>query len=158
MATSNHAPGTEFLECPVCGSDIYDNREKIESGEWNARSPHFACKEKTSCGWASWPERDKKGGRGATRATKAHPPARTVSGPLTGSYSYPDLLALVGSCYRDAKKVVGPKADPSQVFASFFKHCSDKHLMPPESLDDVPKALKKEKDGLPFNDDPGMEE
>ncbi len=169
MASSNHAPGTEFLECPVCGSDIYDNREKIESGEWNARSPHFACKEKTSCGWASWPEKDKKGGRGATRATKAHPPARTVSGPLTGGYSWADQTALGQACldraYKQMKSVMGAKGlEPRAVVAwaaTGMIGAKQDHLMPPESLDDMPKTLKdfsKTADDLPFDDDPGMEE
>ena len=100
MASSNHAPGTVFEECPACGSQIYDNREKIESGEWNAKSPHFACKEKGSCGWASWPERPKKGGRKATSAPKEHSPAPTVSGRLSPQYSFADLVALHKACYK----------------------------------------------------------
>ena len=165
MKSSNHAPGTTFDDCPACGGEIYDNREKIDSGQFKATAPEFACKDKTDCKWVSWPEREKKGERGAARPSRPHSldaeapkHAPTVSGRLTPTYSYGDLLTLAASCWEDACNVVGSKRDPSQFFASLFKHCSGKHLMPPESLEDMPKALKGKPEKLPYDDDPGMEE
>jgi len=40
--------------CPKCQrSQVWDNRERIRSGEFSRKSPHFACRDKT-CGWAVW--------------------------------------------------------------------------------------------------------
>ena len=40
--------------CPKCGGEVWDNRARIESGEFNAKSPHFSCKDKVSCKWVVW--------------------------------------------------------------------------------------------------------
>lgn len=42
--------------CPKCSAEVWDNREKIKSGDFGKKSPHFSCKEKDSCGWAVWGE------------------------------------------------------------------------------------------------------
>lgn len=39
--------------CPKCGAGVWDNRPKKESGEFNKKSPDFACRNK--CGFAVWP-------------------------------------------------------------------------------------------------------
>lgn len=44
-----HAP-----ECPNCSSEVWDNREKKRTGQFNARSPDYACKDKDGCGWVLW--------------------------------------------------------------------------------------------------------
>ena len=155
MASSNHAPGTVFEECPACAAKVWDNREKIESGEWSAKSPHFACSDKTGCGWVSWPERDKKGARKATSAPKGYVPTPTIAGRLTPSYSFADLVALHKACY---KAVAYCKTDRVAAAATVFIACTNKGVGPPENMEDMPKALKEEKDDLPFDDDPGMEE
>jgi hypothetical protein len=40
--------------CPKCQGAIYDNRAKKASGEFSAKSPDYACKDKDGCGWALW--------------------------------------------------------------------------------------------------------
>jgi len=155
MSTSNHTPGTVFTECPACGGEIFDNRAKVESGEWNPKSPHFACRDKTNCNWASWPEREKKGGRGAARAKAAPSAARTVSGPITSGYSFMDLVVLHQACY---KAVAYCKSDRVAAAATLFIACTNKGVGPPESLEDMPKALQQKPEPMPYDDDPGMEE
>lgn len=40
-------------KCPKCAGDMWDNREKIESGDFSPKSPHFSCKSK-DCKAAYW--------------------------------------------------------------------------------------------------------
>lgn len=40
--------------CPKCEGELWDNRKKKASGQFNERSPDYACKEKEGCGWAFW--------------------------------------------------------------------------------------------------------
>lgn len=40
--------------CPNCGKRTWDNRKKIETGMFSAKSPHFSCMDKQGCGWAAW--------------------------------------------------------------------------------------------------------
>ena len=41
--------------CPSCESSGYwDNRAKKKSGDFSAKSPDYACKDKDGCGWALW--------------------------------------------------------------------------------------------------------
>lgn len=169
MSTSEHIPGTVFLECPACGGKVWDNRDKIESGEWKAKSPHFACADKNGCGWASWPHREKKGSSGAARAAKGalEAQARTVSGPLrNGGYSWEDHAALGQACLDLAVKQMGAvfgRTDPliqravvAWAATNMIGARQDK-IMPTESLEDMPTAFRKEPDDLPFDEDPGME-
>ena len=37
-------------KCPACGSDVWDNRPKIASGEFSTKSPSFACRDKSCTG------------------------------------------------------------------------------------------------------------
>ena len=41
--------------CPKCQDGVWDNREKKASGQFNAKSPDFSCKNK-DCKWGVWPE------------------------------------------------------------------------------------------------------
>ena len=45
-------------KCPNCGGDMWDNRSKKASGEFNPAAPDFSCKDK-SCGGKIWPPKDK---------------------------------------------------------------------------------------------------
>ena len=49
------------MECPKCNGAVWDNREKKASGEFSAKGPDFACKDKDDCGWVKWPPKDKNG-------------------------------------------------------------------------------------------------
>ena len=40
--------------CPKCGDKTWDNREKIKTGMFGEKSPHFACINKDDCKWAAW--------------------------------------------------------------------------------------------------------
>ena len=40
--------------CPQCGEKVWDNRERILIGEFNQKSPHFACSNKGKCKFAVW--------------------------------------------------------------------------------------------------------
>jgi len=158
MSSSEHEPGTEFQECPACGGKIWDNREKIESGQFKGKAPHFVCADKVNCKWASWPAKDKKGSSGAPGATTAPRPrpthsARTVSGPLTGGYSWDDQSALGLACLQRARDqmaaVVGGKLEQRAIVAwaaTGMIGAKQDHLMPPESLSDMPKALEDQGD------------
>jgi hypothetical protein len=42
--------------CPICGKEMWDNREKKASGEFKTTAPDFRCKEKT-CEGVVWPEK-----------------------------------------------------------------------------------------------------
>lgn len=35
--------------CPACGSEVWDNRQKIADGEFSEKSPKFSCKNKDAC-------------------------------------------------------------------------------------------------------------
>lgn len=41
-------------ECPKCDGPVWDNRDKKASGEFNPKSPDFACRDKDGCGWTLW--------------------------------------------------------------------------------------------------------
>lgn len=41
------------LGCRKCSGPIWDNRERIAKGEFSAKSPTFACRDK-NCKWATW--------------------------------------------------------------------------------------------------------
>lgn len=45
------------MQCPKCGSDVYDNRPKKLSGAFKANAPDFKCQKK-SCDWVQWPPKD----------------------------------------------------------------------------------------------------
>lgn len=40
--------------CPQCKGESWDNRKRIESGQFSPKSPTFSCKDKQRCGWATW--------------------------------------------------------------------------------------------------------
>lgn len=52
--------------CPFCKSDVYDNRERKQKGEYKPNAPDFVCSNKACTGgkgkdgqsrpWASWPD------------------------------------------------------------------------------------------------------
>lgn len=72
------------MECPKCGQPVWDNRQKKVSGQFKANAPDFACKNKDTCGWNSYPE--KGGNIGATVAQYA---------PSSGGHSAPTPAAYV---------------------------------------------------------------
>lgn len=49
---------TNKTSCPNCGGDMWDNRAKKASGEFNPAAPDFSCRDK-SCGGKIWPPKDK---------------------------------------------------------------------------------------------------
>ena len=55
------AAASKAVVCENCGNECWDNREKIASGKFNARSPHYSCKDRENCGFAAWPD-EKNGG------------------------------------------------------------------------------------------------
>ena len=59
------------MECLKCGGPVWDNRAKKASGEFSAKGPDFACKDKDGCGWVQWPPKNK--GSGGLPATAAIP-------------------------------------------------------------------------------------
>lgn len=40
--------------CPKCGKKLWDNRERIKSGQFNPKAPHFSCEDKETCKFAVW--------------------------------------------------------------------------------------------------------
>lgn len=61
------------MQCPKCNSDVWDNRQKKASGQFKANAPDFSCKNKSQCGWTSYPE------RGAAVAPQPHIPPQPVA-------------------------------------------------------------------------------
>ena len=61
------------MKCSKCGKGMWDNRAKKSSGEFNPKSPDYACKDK-ACGGAIWPEKD------GTDTYKASVPSKTATG------------------------------------------------------------------------------
>lgn len=53
LAQSAPSDSTEPVEvdrrCPACGSEVWDNRQKIASGEFSEKSPKFSCRNKDGC-------------------------------------------------------------------------------------------------------------
>ena len=47
------------MNCPMCQSPMWDNKEKKASGEFKATSPDFSCKNK-DCHHGIWPEKPKE--------------------------------------------------------------------------------------------------
>lgn len=47
-------------DCPKCGGDMWDNREKKATGGMSAKAPDWSCKDRACGGALGWPE---KGGR-----------------------------------------------------------------------------------------------
>lgn len=46
------------VRCPNCGGQMWDNRPKKATGEFNPAAPDFKCRDK-SCGGVIWPPKDK---------------------------------------------------------------------------------------------------
>ncbi len=42
------------MTCPKCSKRAWDNRDKIQTGEFSAKSPHFACSDNKGCKWVVW--------------------------------------------------------------------------------------------------------
>jgi hypothetical protein len=61
------------MQCPKCGGDCYDNREKnIErKAAGQKQMPEFKCKDE-ACGWVKWPPKEggKPNGGGAQAAPR----------------------------------------------------------------------------------------
>ena len=86
------------MECPKCGKSMWDNRSKKASGEFNPKSPDYACKDK-ACGGAIWPEKD-------TEASNAHSlPSKTAMGG-DNSIELAKLACMVVSAEIKAGKAI----------------------------------------------------
>lgn len=70
------------MVCVKCGGEVWDNRAKKASGEFSAKGPDFACKDKTGCGWVQWPP---KGKAAAAPTIPAAPQAPIVADPVAPS-------------------------------------------------------------------------
>jgi len=62
-------PRELLMQCPKCGSDVWDNRSKKLAGGMKPNAPDFSCKNKDICGWVQWPP--KKGASQAPAAASA---------------------------------------------------------------------------------------
>ena len=51
-------PKSDSQKCPNCSGEMWDNRSKKASGEFNPAAPDNSCKNK-SCGGKIWPPKDK---------------------------------------------------------------------------------------------------
>jgi len=47
--------------CPMCGSEMWDNRPKKATGEFSKKSPDFKCKNQ-ECGHVIWPKKPTRAG------------------------------------------------------------------------------------------------
>jgi hypothetical protein len=47
--SQNGSGASQTLECPACGSKVWDNRDKIASGQFSEKSPKFSCSNKDGC-------------------------------------------------------------------------------------------------------------
>lgn len=63
------------MQCPTCGSDMWDNRAKKASGEFNPKSPDFTCKADRT--HVVWPP------RGRARRSQASQPVSQYNGDPT---------------------------------------------------------------------------
>jgi len=64
-------PRELLMQCPKCGSDVWDNRSKKLAGGMKPNAPDFSCKNKDDCGWVQWPP--KKGGSSIAAAPQIAP-------------------------------------------------------------------------------------
>lgn len=71
-------PGTDPM-CPTCGTTMWDNRPKKQSGEMNPKAPDFKCKDK-SCQGVIWKFGEKPRAPKAS-APQAPPPPSDEDGP-----------------------------------------------------------------------------
>lgn len=60
--------------CPTCGSTMWDNRPKKQSGDMNPKAPDFKCKDK-SCQGVIWKHGEKPRAPKAAPAPQAPPPS-----------------------------------------------------------------------------------
>lgn len=68
---------SKYLDCPVCGGEVYDNTQENEERKKDGRPlrPDYACKDKEVCKWAMWPPKD-----GSKRILhKSPPPAAPIT-------------------------------------------------------------------------------
>jgi len=56
-----------YTQCPSCGGEVWDNRERKKRGETKPNAPDFSCKNKEGCGWVLWPKREAKSPGGFPR-------------------------------------------------------------------------------------------
>lgn len=113
------------MECPQCGSECYDNRQKVEGG-W--KGPIYKCKDQ-DCSWKQWPPKGpKNGGSGpkTPRVTytwdelgKVYLRCKQIAAKVWGeSLPAEALVAAVAAVFIAAKdqglKVEAPKPQPTE--------------------------------------------
>lgn len=75
------------MQCPKCGSAVYDNRPKKLAGTFKASAPDFKCTVKT-CDWVQWPPK-------AGAAPAAPPPQGFSQPPVTPGVGHDaEIVAL----------------------------------------------------------------
>lgn len=57
------------MDCPKCGSECWDNRQKVAGG-W--KGPIWKCRDR-DCGWLQWPPKDAQAKKAATAGPRAGP-------------------------------------------------------------------------------------
>ena len=137
-----------MTECPTCGGELYDNREKVAGG-W--KGPVFKCRD-AACGWVKWPPKGAK-------AAPARGPKWTWS---TLSRTYARCLLLAEKHVGEPSKRTKKDFTMADVLASTatLLIAADRggmqEAMPKaaaEPLDQPPRALAAvaaDDDDLPF--------
>lgn len=88
------------MNCPACGSEMWDNRPKKASGVFKPTAPDFKCKN-PDCKHVEWPE--KKDGA----------PAKKAPAPSPRAGAWDEVHAIYGRALAEAKKVSGaPEEHP----------------------------------------------
>lgn len=95
------------MNCPKCGSEVWDNRPKKQSGAFKATSPDFSCKNK-ACDWREWPDK--------TAAAPA--PRKAASPPVPRAGAWDEVHALYGRALNEARKISDVLEDQATIAAA----------------------------------------
>lgn len=107
------------MDCPQCGGDTYDNRQKVQGG-W--KGPLYKCKD-AECGWVKWaPKGAKQNGNGKNAAPKRplgqlyfncmKMAAATVREHLGEDVLPADVIAATATLFIQAATTGAPLAAP----------------------------------------------
>ena len=130
-----------MTECPSCGGNIYDNRQKVADG-W--KGPLFKCKDQ-ECGWKKWaPKGQQQKGGPKGNGFSAGP--KWTWEKLSGMYA--KSLAIAD---KHVKNLV-PNALPADVIAAtatLFIAATRDGIKPPPPKEPEPVPVEEE-DDLPY--------
>ena len=95
------------MQCPTCGSDCWDNREKVAGG-W--KGPVWKCKDK-DCAWVEWPP----------KGVAKKPASPEPMSARAGRWTWGQLSTYYGNAMKVARKHLmeqEPNATPAEVVAA----------------------------------------